>query len=367
MRKRESSKKGRFDRPSLMPASERESQHDSAPPSSSPPSRNSWMPPTGGIVKARLLPDVGWEQYDTSNIQIPLPAAPPLPFNPPPTQSMIPKAPLVPRVSMNPAMSPPPRTSLVPEPPPRGAAPGQAAPRKSIPPGAWGNAPNTQGRMSLSPDTQQRASLRPNDPWERMSLTPGVGFQSMAPGAIHGQNASEEDRRYTQALFLREQGRVGEAIAILDEICQVFPDHHEARNLQLKLALEHRDTPRIEAHAEWVVIYQAQRGQHQTVCSLYRSTRLAAQTMVWSEKALLAVLLASDKSGEGRVVVDVTKMLLHGYPQSYALPRALYASAAVQHNEGRPDLAKATLHNLVTRFPKDSLTPIARRRLGELG
>ena len=95
--------------------------------------------------------------------------------------------------------------------------------------------------------------------------------------------------------------------------------------------------------------------------------RLAAQTMVWSEKALLAVLLASDKAGEGRVVVDVTKMLLHGYPESPALPRALYASAAVQHNEGRPDLARATLHNLVTRFPKDSLTPIARRRLGELG
>ena len=141
--------------------------------------------------------------------------------------------------------------------------------------------------MSMGPDTRQR-SMRPNDPWERMSLTPGVGFQSMAPGAIHGQNASEEDRRYTQALFLREQGRTGDAIAVLDEVCQAYPEHHEARSLQLKLALEHRDTPRIEAHAEWVVIYQAQRGQHQTVCSLYRSIRLAAQTMVWSEKALLA-------------------------------------------------------------------------------
>jgi hypothetical protein len=363
MRKRDGTKKGRFERPSLMPASERDSQHDSGAPSSAPPpARNSWAPPTGGIVRARLLEGAGWEQYDTSSMHISIPAAPQLSFNAPPTrESMIPKAPPLPRVSMNPAPAAPPRTSLAPE------APGTA--RRSMPPPSsyGGGAPPPGASMSPGPETRQRLSMRPNDPWERMSLTPGVGFQSMAPGPYHAERASEEDRLYTQALFLREQGRTGEAIQLLDDVCRSSPDHDEARNLQLKLALEHRDTPRIEAHAEWVVLHQAQRSQHQTVCSLYRSTRLAAQTMVWSEKALLAVLVASDRCGEGRVVVDVTKMLLHGYPESPALPRALYASAAVQHNEGRPDLARATLHNLVTRFPRDSLAPIARRRLGELG
>jgi hypothetical protein len=42
------------------------------------------------------------------------------------------------------------------------------------------------------------------------------------------------------------------------------------------------------------------------------------------------------------------------------------ASAEVQVREGRPDLAKHTLENLIARFPFDALVGQARRRLAEL-
>jgi hypothetical protein len=342
--KRDSSKKSRFERASLMPSSERHGTSDSSAPSSAPPApRTSWVPPVGGIVRAKLLPDAGWDEYETSgNIQIPVASHG---FNSPPTrESIIPKAPLVPRMSFAPPA--PPRMSITPPPPQT---------RPSAPP----------PRMSMPPQQPPRASMRPNDPWERMSLTPAVGMQSLAPGRFE-ERASDEDRRYTQALFLREQGHTDDALAILDELARSCPDHGEARAMVLRLAIERQDQVRVEQHAEFVVLGCSHRGDITQVCGIYRTARMTAPSMRWSEKCLLAVLLASDRMGEGRVVVDVTKMLLHGFPQSPALPRALYASAAVQHNEGRPDLARATLQNLVARFPRDSLAPVAKRRLVEL-
>src|SRR5689334_10205319 len=96
--KRDSLKKSRFERASLLPSSERNDVSDSTPPSDAPAPRTSWAPPTGGIVQAKLLPNVGWEEYGTSNnMQIPVPS-PAQGFNNYPTrESMIPKAPPVPR------------------------------------------------------------------------------------------------------------------------------------------------------------------------------------------------------------------------------------------------------------------------------
>lgn len=359
MRKRDGTKRSRFERPSLFPASSAgtsdETHHDSTQPHAAPV-RTSWTPPTGGIVRARLLPEAGWEDYGTSNVQVSIP--PTQGFGTSTRESMIPKAPPLPRMSVAPADTRS-RPSLTPPDPRARLSLAPAEPQKSrlsvAPP-----------RMSMGPSAP-RATNKFDDPWERMNLTPAIGFASIAPPGRFDEPASEEHRRYTQALFLREQGRTEEAVAILDDVCRLAPEHHEARALALKLALENKDADRIEAHAEWVIQHQAKANQPLTVCSLYKSARMALPTMVWSERALLAVLLAADRVSEGRVVVDVTKMLLHSYPESPALPRALYASAAVQHCEGRPDLARTTLESLVARFPRASLTPMARKRLLELG
>jgi hypothetical protein len=347
-----------------MPSSERmETSDTEESESSAPPPRTSWAPPTGGIVRAKLLPDVGWEEYGTSNnLQIPVPSPHGFPGSPT-RESMIPRAPLVPRMSYTPEPRVSTRTTTAPGTGARQSLPPPSGSRASIAPPTGARQSLSPPRMSMGPET--RASMRPNDPWERMSLTPAVGMQSIAPGRFDDRG-SEEDRRFTQALFLREQGRTEDALLILDDLARAFPEHGEARTLLLRLAIERQDQTRVEQHAEFVVQAAAQRGDITQVCGLYRTSRMAAPQMNWSERSLLAVLLAADRGGEGRVVVDVTKMLLHGYPQSPALPRALYASAAVQHNEGRPDLARATLQNLVTRFPRDSLAPIAKRRLNEL-
>ena len=362
--KRDSIKKSRFERASLLPSSERTDYGESDEQTSSvPPARTSWAPPVGGIVKAKLLPDVGWEEYGTSNnMQIPVPS-PAQGFPNTPTQSMIPKAPPVPRMSFTPEAPSQARATPGPGTGARHSVPPPAAARPSFAPPSTARQSVAPPRMSMGPTP--RASMRPNDPWERMSLTPAVGMQSIAPGRFDDRG-SDEDRRFTQALFLREQGRTEDALLILDDLARSCPEHAEARALLLRLAIERHDQTRVEQHAEFVVQGASQRGDGTQVCALYRSARMTAPQMNWSERSLLAVLLAADRGGEGRVVVDVTKMLLHGYPQSPSLPRALYASAAVQHNEGRPDLARATLQNLVTRFPRDSLAPIAKRRLGEL-
>lgn len=199
-----------------------------------------------------------------------------------------------------------------------------------------------------------------------MSLTPVAELSgALPPRDKVSEPAIDEDRRYTQALFLREQGRTRGALLLLDEVCRTSPDHAEARQLLFKLALELHSEEHLRAHVEWVLVYHTQHAQFAQACWVYRNLRMSMPQHVLSERSLLQALVAGDKAGEGRVVIDVTKLLLHSYPESPALPRALYASAHVQHGEGRPDLAKATLQNLVTRFPKDSLAQLARKKLAE--
>lgn len=363
MQKRDTTKKSRFDRPSLMPPSAREREPEE-PAHARPPPRTSWSPPTGGIVKARMLPEVEWEEYESQNF-IPV-ASPPEGFIPPNTQhSIIPRAPLMPRIDVAPTIAPrvsdsPPRTSLMPPRMSMPPQPGTPPPRTTMAMPPRGSVAPARTSVALDPRT------RSNDPWERLTLTPAMGVQSLVPGRYDAV-ASDEERLYTKALFLREQGRTSEAVQLLDDLVASSPEHAEARTLLLKLALEQGQLDKVEQHAEWVVLDCAQRLQNTQVCNFYRSARVGSPQQLWSERALLAVLIAADKSGEGRVVVDVTKMLLHTYGESPALPRALYASAAVQQHEGRPDLARATLQNLVARFPRDSLAPAARRRLHDIG
>jgi TolA-binding protein len=54
---------------------------------------------------------------------------------------------------------------------------------------------------------------------------------------------------------------------------------------------------------------------------------------------------------------------VHGYPESAYVTRVLTKAADQQLANGRPDLARATLEYLATRYPDDALAQVAKQRL----
>jgi hypothetical protein len=176
----------------------------------------------------------------------------------------------------------------------------------------------------------------------------------------------EDDPRYESALDLLASGDKQSALLELKEVCEADPEHLHARQQLFHLALELHALEHVTPHLEWMIGLHAQRGETLEVCNVYRNTRMALPTLAWSEQSLVHALIEGDKARDGRIVVDATKMLLSGFPESAALARAFIASADVQLHEGRADLARATLQSVVTRFPLDPLAVVAERKLAEL-
>ena len=67
----------------------------------------------------------------------------------------------------------------------------------------------------------------------------------------------------------------------------------------------------------------------------------------------------------GLVVVE-TNLLESRYPYSVRLPEALYKRAMAYEGMGQQEQARQTLHDFLSRFPKDPLAVEASRRLGEV-
>jgi hypothetical protein len=165
----------------------------------------------------------------------------------------------------------------------------------------------------------------------------------------------------------RSRGRKIEALLQLEQLLMSTPEHADARREIFNIAAELKLEPRIQQHVDWVLLEQAHGQEHGQLCTTYRGVRMTFPNVGYCERTLIAAMIAGEKTQDGRVIVDVTKLLLRDFPQSEMLPRAFMSSAQVQINEGRPDLARNTLQNLIARFPFDPLTAHARRKLAELG
>jgi hypothetical protein len=212
-------------------------------------------------------------------------------------------------------------------------------------------------RLSAPP-----VSMRPRGGFSE----PGTGRRSLLPGADHAPR-DEDDPRFREAAELRWHGRKLEAMELLEALLQAQPGHAPARLELFSIALETRDEDRVRQLHDWLVQYYVHHQQPSAACQAYRNVRLAFPNLGFKERTLIAALLSAEQAREGRVLVDTTKLLLKDFPQSSTLPRAFMSSAQVQLDEGRPDLAKRTLENLLARFPYDSLAQEARRKLRELG
>jgi hypothetical protein len=175
-----------------------------------------------------------------------------------------------------------------------------------------------------------------------------------------------EDPLYQDAMDLRAHGRKLDAMLTLEKLLEHSPDHEFGRREMFAIAMELRLEPRVRAQIDWTLLDQARTREFARLCGTYRSVRMAFPNLSFGEHALVATVHAGDQMQDGRVIVDATKLLLRDYPKSHALPHAFMASAQVQVREGRPDLAKQTLENLIARFPFDALVAHARKRLLEL-
>lgn len=224
-------------------------------------------------------------------------------------------------------------------------------------------------RSSLNP-SHRPASNRPPARTEsspagaRRSMGPLATLRSMLPGAIRPE--APEDPRFQHAMSLRQQGRKLEAMMTLEELRRFEPEYPQVREMLFAVALELGVEDRVKPHADWVIQQYSQQQELDEVCSSYRALRMACPNVGLAERTLVMVLIAAEKQREGRAILDVTKLLLRDHPSSSMLPRAFLSSAQVQVAEGRPDLARATLENLIARFPHDALISTARRKLFDL-
>jgi hypothetical protein len=176
----------------------------------------------------------------------------------------------------------------------------------------------------------------------------------------------EEDHRFIEAMDRLAQGFARDALTKLLQLYKDDPGHLFGRIQVFTLALQLKMSELILEHAEWALSFHSRHTSAQIAADTYREVRLALPDLVWSEKSLMTALIAGERARDKRVVVDATKLLLRQFPESRALPRAFLASADVQLQEGRPDLARATLKSLIARYPLDPLVPHAERRLQEI-
>jgi predicted Zn-dependent protease len=178
--------------------------------------------------------------------------------------------------------------------------------------------------------------------------------------------ARERDARYGEALEKARAGDKQGALEAFDLLCADYPGHTHARLQLFQLAVELRDQARARDHHDWIVTYYLQITNIEGLCQSYRDTRLAFPELRWSEKSLVQIMHAGEKIHDARVAVDAAKLLIHTYPQSPTVPRALLLGARVQEQEGRPDLARATLQNILGTYPMDPVAEVAKRRLAQL-
>jgi len=176
----------------------------------------------------------------------------------------------------------------------------------------------------------------------------------------------EEDQRFVEAMDHLQAGHKREALKKLEMLVKDDPKHIAGRIQLFQLAAELKEPKHVQAQADWVIGHYLQAHDLQAACDAYRVSRMALPSLEWSEKTLVNVLIAGDKVKDKRVVVDATKLLIQHHPNTPAMPRALLAGARVQEDEGRPDLARVTLENLIARYPLDPLADMARKKLAEL-
>lgn len=163
---------------------------------------------------------------------------------------------------------------------------------------------------------------------------------------------------------LHEEGKVLEALTVVEALLDRNKNDAGARSLALELAIALKDQARVQAHVGAVFTQWLRSNQGERVASEYRTLRQRWSELELGEGALKAVLQAgSTKVVEPVVVIDAASQLIRQHPDSPFLPRAMWTAADAQARLNRPDLEERTLRNIVSAFPMDPIAAQASRRL----
>lgn len=119
-------------------------------------------------------------------------------------------------------------------------------------------------------------------------------------------------------------------------------------------------------HLYYRGLQQLQEGQYEDAQASFREFLKLSPNHVYADRAQYLVAEAHFKSHELGLVVIATNVLESRYPHSFRVPDALYKRALALDGMGQPDQARATLRDLLKRFPKDPTADGASRLLASL-
>ena len=173
-----------------------------------------------------------------------------------------------------------------------------------------------------------------------------------------------DDPVFAEAKGLALEGHRAAALAAAEDVLGRLPDHADARELALKVALQLGDDERTRQHAAAAFTLWARTGKPERVLESYRHIREQKPELDLGESALRAVVTAASRDdSDALVAIDVAGQLIRRHPGSPVVPRAMWSAAAAQERLSRADLAQRTLDNLAATVPMDPFGEKARRKL----
>lgn len=188
--------------------------------------------------------------------------------------------------------------------------------------------------------------------------------QQLDAAALRRETQVRGDDNVQRALGLLQQGRYADALAVLEGVLAEYPEHTAARSTALRVAEESRDLHAVVRHAGSAFAAWAKLEQHQLVAEAYRRIAASWLDTALDERALLQVLSSARALQDPALGLEAAGAFVEHYGESALLPRVLWLAAEAQEQQGRTEVSRNTLRSLVTRFPQDPLTALARKKLG---
>ncbi|MBI2394238.1 MAG: rhomboid family intramembrane serine protease [Deltaproteobacteria bacterium] len=227
-----------------------------------------------------------------------------------------------------------------------------AAPEaRSVPP-----APNAAAR-SVPPSPAPELLPPPADLPDVAPWPPPIADVAPWPPPV----AAEPPRRMDSTI------PIDSPMEALRRALEADPSRDDLRYELCKHAIGARDADSIEATATRTLLWLGEQSRWRDVRSLHDALLASGIERPLSDRAFSMLVRSAVECRDPKRCVQVAQKMANAFPSSPLLPRALWDVATAQHDGGRPDLARKTLTQLVTRFPEHRFADEARQRLRAIG
>ena len=172
-----------------------------------------------------------------------------------------------------------------------------------------------------------------------------------------------EDDDVTAALKLLHDGRQAEALAALKTLRVKRPRNSTVNQELFELGLQLADREALEAAGSEVLLETARRGEPGAALTRFDAAERAVPDFKLNDRALAALAKSAFEAGDNALGVKLTNRLMNGFPQSPVLPSVLVEVAKAQLKASKPEQARRTLQQVLTRYPLDPYALEAKRLL----